>query len=336
MLEKFCSWLYSKQKVLLPAVLVIALIFPQIIKNEYIMRIAIIALMYSMLAVSLNLMTGILGQMSFGHAAFWGIGAYTSAILSTRFGLGTEVTMIASAVVAGLFGILLGIPTLKLSGYYFTIVTMVFCEIIRVVELNWMSLTRGPLGILGIPRPSFFGLPLRSQTAYFHLILILLILTVVVVSNLSNSRIGYAIYAVRDDEIAAASNGINIFRVKIITFAVSAMLAGVAGSFFAHYQTYIDPSSFSGLQSNEMLVMVIFGGLGNVFGSIFGAITLSILPELLRGFAVYRQIIYGIMLVVMMLVRPMGLFGSVRFKYLGQRLTLRGDAPAKEGGRANG
>lgn len=334
MLEKFCTWLYRWQKVLIPAVLLLAVLLPQFVTNEYIMRIAIIALMYSMLAISLNLMTGILGQMSFGHAAFWGIGAYTAAILTSRFGVGSELALPAAAIVAGLFGVLLGMPTLKLKGYYFTIVTMVFCEIIRVVEINWMSLTNGPLGILNIPRPSFFGFKLASQSAYYYLILVMVLLTVLVVSNLTNSRTGHAILAVRDDEIAAESSGINVFRTKIIAFVVSAMLAGLAGGFFAQYQTYIDPTSFTGQQSNEILVMVIFGGLGNVFGSIIGAVVLSILPEVLRGFAVYRQIIYGILLVVMMLVRPQGMFGSIRFKYLGQRLQLT--RPAAKGRGGNG
>jgi branched-chain amino acid transport system permease protein len=322
MLEKFCTWLIRRQKILLPLVLVFALLFPLVIKNDYIMRIAIIALMYSMLAVSLNLMIGILGQMSFGHAAFMGIGAYTTAILAKTFHLGSGLNLIASAVMAGLFGVILGLMVLKLKGYYFTIVTMVFGEIIRIIELNWMSLTRGPLGLIGIPRPSFFGFVLRGQAAYFYMILVLLILAIFIVNNLTNSRIGYAILAVRDDEIAAESNGINVFRTKVITFVVSSMLAGVAGGFFAQYQTYIDPSAFSGLQSNEMLVMTIFGGLGNIFGSIFGAVVLSILPEVLRGFAAYRQIIYGILLVAMMMGRPQGLFGSIRFKYLAQRLSL--------------
>jgi len=330
MLEKFCTWMFRWRKVLIPAVLVMTIIYPRMISNAYTMRITIVAMMYASLVISLNLITGMLGQMSFGHAAFWGLGSYTAAILSTRLGWGSEITFPAAIVVSGLFGALLGLPVLKLKGYYFTIVTMVFNEIIRVILFNWMSLTNGPLGILRIPRPSFFGFQIRSQMAFFYLALIILIITILVVSNITNSRVGYAILAIRDDEIAAASNGINVFRYKVTTFVVASSLAGLAGAFYAQYTNYIDPNAFSGLQSNEMIVMVIFGGLGNIFGSIFAAIVLSILPEVLRTFAMYRQIIYGILLVLMMLIRPQGLFGDIRFKYLGQRAGLyNGKTPAK-------
>lgn len=322
MLEKFCIKLVKNKVLFISLVLILAAAFPFIFSSKYVLRIGIISLMYVMLALSLNLMTGMLGQMSFGHAAFWGIGAYTAAILATRAGLPSEITFILSALMAGLFGAILGLPVLKLKGYYFTIVTMVFCEIIRVVEINWMKLTRGPLGIMAIPKPAFFGLKITSQRGFYFLILILVILTAIIIKNIMNSRIGYAVLAIRDDDLAAEAMGVNIFRYKLIIFIVSSMLAGVAGAFFAQYTGFIDPSSFSGVQSNEMLVMVIFGGLGNMFGSFFGAITLSILPELLRGFQQYRQLIYGMLLVLLMLVRPYGLFGSINFKYLAQKMNV--------------
>ena len=320
MINKLWVFLASHKKRLILLAFLFALAFPWMFASKYLVRIGTVCLMYTMLALSLNLMVGFLGQMSFGHAAFWGIGAYTAAILVTRIpGCPAIVSFTAAAVMAGAFGLLLGLPVLKLKGYYFTIITMVFCEIIRLIELNWMSLTRGSLGIMAIAKPSFFGMKITTPHQFYYLILALLVLTVVVINHIMTSSIGQAVLAIRDDELAAAAMGINVFKYKMMIFIVSSMLAGLAGAFYAQYTGYIDPSGFSGVQSNEMLVMVIFGGLGNVLGSFIGAIGLSILPEMLRGLMQYRMFIYGALLVGLMLVRPDGLLGNVNFKYIGQR-----------------
>lgn len=326
MLEKFSCQLIRYKFPLLGAAVVLAVIFPFVFTSQYVVRIATIALMYVILALSLNLLSGMLGQMSFGHAAFWGIGAYTAAILCTKFGLPSHITFLAAICVAGMFGVLLGMPVLRLNGYYFTIVTMVFCEIVRIIELNWMSLTRGPLGIMAIPKPEFFGFVIQSQTQLYMLILVCVIVCGVAVHNIMNSRIGNAILAIRDDELAAESMGIPVFKYKVMVFVISSMMAGLAGAFYAQYTGYIDPTNFASTKSNEMLVMVIFGGLGSTFGSFLGAIVLSVIPEMLRGFALYRQLIYGMLLVVLMLVRPQGLFGSMNFKYLSQRMAEKTNA----------
>lgn len=319
MLEHFCTRLQRRRVPLLTGALLIACLLPFCVESTYVLRICVVAQMNLILVLSLNMMIGLLGQMSFGHAAFFGIGAYTAALLSTRLKLPAELTFPAAMVVAGMFGVLLGLPVLKLKGYYFVIVTMVFCEIMRIVELNWMDLTRGPLGIMAIPKPSFFGLKIASQRGFYFLALVLVILTVVVIRNIMNSRIGHAILAVRDDELAASSMGVDVFKYKILVFVVSSCFAGLAGALYAQYTGYIDPTSFTNNKSNELLVMVIFGGLGNMVGSFIGAITLSVIPELLRGMSTYRQLIYGVVLVLLMMVKPDGLLGSVNFKYLGQR-----------------
>ena len=154
---------------------------------------------------------------------------------------------------------------------------MVFCEIIRVVELNWMSLTRGPLGIMAIPKPKILGFLFDSPQRLYFFVLVMVVLSTLVVHNLMNSRIGYAILSIRDDELAAESMGIPVFRFKMVIFVISSMMVGLAGAFYAAYTSYIDPSSFAASQSNNMLVMVIFGGLGNVVGSFIGAIVLTVL-----------------------------------------------------------
>ena len=206
---------------------------------------------------------------------------------------------------------------------------MVFCQIVRIVEINWMSLTNGPLGIMAIPKLSVFGYTIKTQPAYYYMILILLVLTTLLVNKIIHSRMGDAILAIRDDDLAAGAMGINVFKYKTLAIVIASMLAGVAGAFYAVYTSYIDPSCFTNAVSNNMLVMVIFGGLGNMFGSFLGATVLTILPEALRGFSEYRQMVFGAMLVILMLVRPEGLFGSVNFKYIGQRLSLK---KSKRGG----
>lgn len=320
MLEKLSQKLVKYRFPLIALVLAFAVALPFLFPDKYTIRIATVILLYVMITLSLNLMVGYLGQMSFGHAAFYGIGAYTAAILTTTYDVPFLVAFMAAAIISGLFGLLLGLPVLKLKGYYFTIITMVFCEIIRVVELNWMSLTRGPLGIMAIPKPEIFGFVFKTPVRLYFFILVMVILSAWVVHRLMNSRIGYAILAIRDDELAAEAMGIPVFKFKMVVFIISSMMVGLAGAFYASYTSYIDPSSFAASQSNNMLVMVIFGGLGNTVGSFIGAICLTLLPELLRGLAQYRQLIYGVLLVVLMMVKPQGLLGDVNFKYIRQRM----------------
>lgn len=329
MIEKLSIQLVRHKLPLLIFVAVTAIAFPMVFTSKYVLRIAILCLMYCMLSVSLNLMTGVLGQMSFGHAAFWGIGAYTAAILTKTCGWDGLGVFAAAALTAGFAGLILSLPVMHLKGYYFTIVTMVFCQIVRIVEINWMSLTNGPLGIMAIPKLSVFGYTIKAQPAYYYMILILLVLTTLLVNKIIHSRMGDAILAIRDDDLAAGAMGINVFKYKTLAIVIASMLAGVAGAFYAVYTSYIDPSCFTNAVSNNMLVMVIFGGLGNMFGSFLGATVLTILPEALRGFSEYRQMVFGAMLVILMLVRPEGLFGSVNFKYIGQRLSLK---KSKRGG----
>ncbi|MBR1759041.1 MAG: branched-chain amino acid ABC transporter permease [Lachnospiraceae bacterium] len=306
--------LSPKVRIIIFAVLLLAIvILPVYIKNQYIVRIATLCVMYSALALSLNLITGFMGQVSLGHAAFMGIGAYTSAILSDRFGWSFVPTMLCAVLVAAIFGILLGIPALKLSGSYLAIVTLGFCEVVRLTELNWMSLTRGPMGMTGIKKPLVFGIQIKSNGGYYWLALILLAIVLFFVMNISNSHVGRAIMSVREDEVAASAMGVNIRYYKVMTFTISAALAGMMGAFYAHYMRFIDPSAFNFEQSTSILSMVILGGLGGVPGSILGAVILSVLPELLRDLSSLRMLIYGLVIAVMMIFRPQGIMGRTTF-----------------------
>jgi branched-chain amino acid transport system permease protein len=325
MLDSFLNRIVKYKAAVLAAVLAAAILFPFVFSSMYTIRLGTVCMMYIMLALSLNLLTGIMGQMSFGHAAFWGIGAYTTAILATKMGLGSETLILASMVVAGIFGLLVGLPVLKLSGTYLTLVTLGFCEIIRMVELNWMDLTRGPLGIPGIPKPSFFGLQITSMTGIYFMIFVMMLITLFIVKSIVDSRVGLAVKAIRDDDLAATAMGVHVFRYKVMIFVISSMLAGAAGSFFAQYISYIDPTSFTTNASLEILVMVIFGGLGSIVGSVLGALSLTILPELLRGLMEYRMLLYGALIVVLMLLKPSGLLGEINFTYISQRLHAHKD-----------
>jgi branched-chain amino acid transport system permease protein len=321
MLKKSLGFIAKNEKAFTIGFLIAALLLPLVLKTKYAFRMATVSMMYMLLVHGLNFLVGFLGQNSFGHSAFWGIGAYTTAVLSTKFGFQTLPCIICTLLLTGILGLLLGVPSMKMRGVYIVIVTVGFCEIMRLVELNWMAVTNGPLGIKAIPKPMFFGLKIKTPLAFYYYILILLILVTFILSRILKSRFGRAIVAVREDEIAASAMGVNVFLVKIVAFAISAMVAGLVGTFYAQYMSYIDSNAFTTAASTEILVMVIFGGLGSMVGPFIGAGILTLLPELMRSLSDYRMLIYGLLLVVLMLVQPTGIMGKVNFEYIRQRLT---------------
>lgn len=286
-----------------------AILLPFFSPDEYITRLIIISGIYVILSLGLNLVTGYAGQFCLGWAAFYGVGAYTSALLALKLDWSFWVTMPIAGVMAVLFGILLGIPTMRLSGNYFAIATLGFGEITRLVMLNWTDLTRGAMGLPGIPAPSLFGVPLDNSLFYYYLIGLLVVLSVAAMHRIIDSRLGRALIAIREDELAANSAGINVTAYKITAFALGAFFAGIAGSFYAHYTSFIDPHSFAFAESIAVLAMVVLGGMGSIWGSVAGAIVLTILPELLREISEYRLIVYGFIMVMVTLLRPQGLFG---------------------------
>lgn len=302
---------------------VIAIIYPFAAKTGYLLRLGITCLMYASLALSMNLIIGCLGQMTMAHSAFWGIGAYTAAIISTRFSVNSVGTFVIAMIITGAFSLLLGLPVLKLKGYYLTVVTLGFCEIVRLVELNWTSLTRGALGIMNIPALNAFGMYLKNKQLVFYVALLLLLITIIVIKNILDSPHGLSIYAIRDDEIAASSIGIDVFRNKITAFVVSGVLAGLMGAFYAHYMGYIDSTTYTTGQSMTFAIFAIFGGLGSIPGAIGGAMFLTIVPEVLRFLQRYRTFLYGIVIVLVTLFKPEGILGNVNFRYLKQRINMK-------------
>lgn len=305
------------KKIALVAVVLFIAAFP-FLTSMYQTSIMTTALMYVVLGLGLNIVVGLGGLLHLGYAAFYAVGAYTYALLNYHFGLSFWICLPIGAGLATIMGILLAIPVLRLRGDYLAIVTLGFGEVIRIVLENWNEFSFGPSGIAQIPRPGFFGMSMKLQTAtiYIYFIMIaMVIFTIFVVRRLENSRIGRAWIAMREDEIASESMGIDITRSKITTFALGAFWAGMVGVIFAAKTTFINPASFTLWESVMILCVVVIGGMGSIFGVVIGALILILLPEYLRAFSEYRMLMFGAILVIMMVFRPGGIISNIRKKY---------------------
>jgi branched-chain amino acid transport system permease protein len=288
---------------------------------EYILHILVITGIYVILTLSLNLVVGYTGLAALGHAAFSCVGAYASSLLALNYGLSPWIGLIVGSCVAAILGVFIGIPSLRLKGDYLAIATFGLGVIVYSVAKNWVSITRGPMGLPGIPGFSIFGMQISEVWAYLILVAGFVFLTYFVIRRVVNSPFGRILRGIREDEIAALAMGKDVNKHKIIVFVIGAFFAGIAGSLYAHYITFIDPSSFTVMESISILLMVVFGGMGSLSGSFVGAAILVIFPELLRFLgmpssvaAPLRQMIYGLLLIVLMLKRPQGVLGKYRWK----------------------
>ena len=275
----------------------------------YILHLAILAGIYVILALSLNLIVGYAGQVSLGHAAFYGIGAYISTLTALNWHFPYLLAALAAMVFAGLCGLALGLPTLRLKEDYLAIVTLGFGVIIDLVMRN-LEITGGPDGIVGIPSPVILGFSFRQPIPYFLLVCLGVAFTLLFTYLLVSSYHGRALRAIRDHETTAQVMGINSPAYKVAVFALAAALAGLAGSLFAHYIKHINYESFGLHSSILILCMVVLGGMGSILGSVVGAIILTVLPETLRQFHAYQDLIYGGLLVALLVLRPQGLLGK--------------------------
>ncbi|MDR2459395.1 MAG: high-affinity branched-chain amino acid ABC transporter permease LivM [Deltaproteobacteria bacterium] len=302
--------------------------------SPYVVMILITALIYICLGLGLNIVVGVSGLLNLGYVAFYAIGAYTYALLNHSFGLSFWICLPLGALTATTLGLLLGLPILRLSGDYLAIVTLGFGEIIRLVLTN-ANFTNGPSGIGGIAPPGLFGINLNAtvkpflvnlhlmhkdmdlnKVLIFFIMLLMVILTIICVFRLENSRLGRAWLALREDEVACQAMGINRTKAKLTAFAIGSTWAGLAGVVFASQITFINPSNFTFMQSVMILSIVVLGGMGSIPGVIVGAIVLTLLPEYLRGFANYRMLLFGLLMVLMMVFRPGGLIQSTRQVYI--------------------
>jgi branched-chain amino acid transport system permease protein len=280
------------------------------IGGGYLFQIATTALIFMILACSLNLVTGSAGLLSLGHAAFYGIGAYAAALLSTRLGMSFMLTLPVAGLAAGAIGILVALPTMRLVSIYFAVATLGIGEMIYVILLNWTDFTRGPMGIRGIRPINLFGWEPRAPFQEYLVVAAAAAISIVVLSRLMHSYYGNALRAVREDDQCADAMGLNVVRLKIEAFGVSCFFAGVAGALLAHTARFISPDQFRFSESINILAMVVVGGLGSLPGSIIGALLLIILPELLRPFGDVRTIAIGAVMFMSILLQPKGLLGE--------------------------
>jgi branched-chain amino acid transport system permease protein len=299
------------RKFFIPALLISIISFPLVLKDYYI-DVLIMSGIYILLALGLNIIVGFAGLLHLGYAAFYAIGAYTYAIVNTKLNIGFWASLPLSASLAAFAGLLLAIPALRLRGDYLAIVTLGFGEIVRLVLNNWDSLTNGPNGITGIASPEIFGLSLGRLSHFYYLVLIFVIIALIIIRRIECSSIGRAWIAIKGNEIAASTLGIDTTRYKIYAFVFGSFWAGIAGILFSAKMRFISPESFTFLESILILSMVILGGLGNTYGAIIGAFILVVLPEILREVQSYRMLILGIGLVMLMIFRPQGILGRVK------------------------
>ena len=311
-----------------PALLIFTLLVPVIFYNQrYILDLAILVLTYVMLGWGLNVVVGLAGLLDLGYVAFYAVGAYSYALLATNFGWSFWVCLPLAGILAAFWGVLLGFPVLRLRGDYLAIVTLAFGEIIRLVIINWQDLTGGPNGVSGIPRPSFFGIPLDNSddglAAWLHIeystthrivFLFYLILALALLTNWATIRlrrlpIGRAWEALREDEVACRALGINTTTTKLTAFATGAMFGGFAGAFFATRQGFISPESFTFQESALVLAIVVLGGMGSQLGVALAALAMIGGFELFRGLETYRMLVFGMAMVLIMIWRPRGLIG---------------------------
>ena len=312
--------------------------------NRYVVDTATTVLIYVMLGGGLNVVVGLAGLLDLGYVAFYAVGAYSYALLSTQFGWSFWEALPVSGAMAATFGILLGYPILRLRGDYLAIVTLGFGEIVRIILVNWTEFSNGPNGISSIPRPSFFGLdftrsapegsltfsgffglefsPMHRLIFLYYLILVLALLTHAFVSRLRKLPVGRAWEALREDEIACQAMGMNTTNIKLSAFAIGAMLGGFAGVFFAARQGFISPESFTFTESAIILAIVVLGGMGSQMGVVLAATLLVLIPEFGRNFAEYRMLLFGLAMVLIMVWRPGGLLShrepTVRLNALGK------------------
>ena len=280
--------------------------------NAYTLHIYSLVCIYSIVAMGLNIVFGYAGQLSLGHAAYFAVGAYVSAMVNIDLGMPFEISLLAAVLAAYLLGYLVGTPSLKLQGAYLGMATIGFGEIVKMTLVNWEVVTRGPTGISRIPRPSVLGFTFDTPILRYYFVLAIGVLAFLVYWNLVRSHYGTRYVAVRDSPKAAAAMGINLQRTKVQAFALSTAFAGVGGSLYAHVNRYVAPDAFGFSESINLLVMTVIGGMGTLIGPLVGAAVVVYLRESLQVLSDYNMLIYGLLLMVLMIFVPRGLIGTVK------------------------
>jgi branched-chain amino acid transport system permease protein len=286
---------------------IILLAVPLLLKGGYLLNVLMFVGIHTILAIGLNLLLGFAGQISLGNAAFFGLGAYISGILTATYSVNPWLAMIIAASVVGVMAFLIGFPILKLRGHYLAMATLGLGIIIYIAFNEAIDLTGGPSGLSGIPNLSLGSFTFDTDMKNYYLIWMFTLAVMLLSINLAHSRIGRALRAIHDSEVAARVMGVNARLLKVQIFSLSAAVSAIAGSLYAHTMTFISPASFGFNFSIELLTMVVIGGLGSIYGSFLGAALLTLLPELLRTFQDYDIVIYGLLLILMTMFMPGGL-----------------------------
>ncbi len=288
--------------------------------EAYLIHLAILIGIYLILALALQINIGFTGQFNLGIIAFFAIGAYTSALLTLN-GFPFIFGIIMAGIISIIFGFILAIPTNKLKGDYLALATLGFSFVVYAILLNWVELTRGPLGLPGIPKPEIFGFVFKDNLLFLILTVIIAVISYFVVNRITKSEFGKVMAAVRDDELMAKNLGKNTEKIKMYSLGTAAFFAGIAGSLYASYITFIDPSSFTFLQIIPILLIIVIGGIASIRGTLIATIIIILLPEPLRfiGFpssviGPMRQIIYALILLIILVYLPKGLFGKIKLK----------------------
>jgi len=300
---------------------------PAILRNNYHLMVLNVAALNILVVIGLSLLLGYAGQISLGHAAFFGLGAYLSAIFTTTYSLPLWPTILMAMVITAMIAYLIGIPTLKLEGHYLVMATLGFNVIIYIILIQFEAVTGGPSGFAGIPRLQVGGWTFDSDFKVYFLVWAISIGALLLSLNLIHSRVGRAMAALSHNEIAARCAGIDTEGYKVKIFVLSAILASLAGSLYAHYITFISPGTFSFFYSIQVVTMVLVGGVGSLWGAVLGAILLTILPEVLHAVKEYNVLIYGFILMVVLVFFPRGLFSGIMEVFAQKKTAAPGDSP---------
>lgn len=305
-------------------------LLPILLQGHYLMGISVLVGIFSLATLGLDLLFGYTGQLSLGQAAFMGIGAYTTGILTVKLGLSPLLALVTGGVLAGAFALLVGGPVLKLRGYYLVLVTLAGGQVCEMVLVGWRNLTGGPSGLAGVPQFQLGGFTFSSDIHYHYFVWALVLLVLVGLQHLVSGRVGRALKAIAADDVAAGVLGVDVAAFKLKVFVVSAVLAGIAGSLYAHYMQFISPDMVGIQTSFSLVIMLVLGGVGRLWGVLVGVTLLKVLPQVIGWMQDYQLIIHGLLLMVVMVCMPQGIMGAVR-AYLDRReVVVRGRLAAGE------
>lgn len=291
------------------ALLLLTLVLPLVTDNDYLIHLLVVAMIYGVVAMGLNILTGYTGKLSLGHAGFFGLGAYVSALLALKANVPPLAAIVLAGFVVFLVGILLGIPTLRLEGHYLSIVTIGFNEVIMLIIINMRWLTNGPGGLRRIPPISIAGFRFVTEISQYYFMVAFVLVLLWLKSRLIKSHVGLALRAVMDGETQSEACGVNVAYYRVFAFGISALYAGLGGGVFAHLLNYVSPYSFQSPESFALLGMVVVGGIGTLIGPIVGAVIMTLLPEYLRAFADFRLIINAVLTLCLLIWAPKGIVG---------------------------